>query len=133
MEGSIQIIMNALIPFQTTDWKSLSESSHPGISGYASWKVINAGGVRMRLVKYSANYKADHWCSRGHIVYCLEGELISELSDGRMFSLSAGMSYQVSDGASQHRSSTTNGAVLLIIDGNFLSHKRELTLNPWKI
>lgn len=133
MESSIQINMDALVPFQTTDWKSLKEFSQQGISGHASWKAIAVGGVRMRLVKYSENYRADHWCSRGHIVYCLEGELTSELSDGRTFRLSAGMSYQVSDGASQHRSSTANGAVLLIIDGNFLRPAHELNSNPWKI
>jgi quercetin dioxygenase-like cupin family protein len=84
-------------------------------------------------VRFSENYKADHWCSLGHIVYCLEGEITSELADGRKFKLSKGMSYQVSNGLSAHRSVSKNGAVLLIVDGDFLKNNKEAILNPWKM
>ena len=54
---------------------------------------------------------------RGHILLVLEGELESELRDGRKFTLSAGMSYQVSDfGDAAHRSYTPKGAKLFIVD-----------------
>ncbi|MDO8943468.1 MAG: hypothetical protein Q7U75_09810, partial [Desulfobacterales bacterium] len=39
-----------------------------------------------------------------------------ELADGRRFTLKAGMSYQVADGAEPHRSSTRTGATLFIVD-----------------
>ena len=70
----------------------------------------------MRIVEYSENYLADHWCSKGHILLCLEGELHTELDDGRSFTLTAGMSYQVADQAEAHRSSTSKGAKLFIVD-----------------
>ena len=63
---------------------------------------------------------ADHWCRKGHIVHCLEGDFISELDNGESFLLTKGMTYIVSDNVSSHRSTTTNGVKLLIIDGDFL-------------
>ncbi|MEG0996589.1 MAG: DHCW motif cupin fold protein, partial [Clostridia bacterium] len=50
--------------------------------------------VRVRMVEYTAGYLADHWCVKGHILLCLEGELHTELEDGRRFVLRPGMSYQ---------------------------------------
>ena len=68
------------------------------------------------MVEYSPGYVADHWCVKGHILLCLEGELLTRLQDGREFVLTAGMSYQVGDNAEAHRSSTTSGARLFIVD-----------------
>ena len=68
------------------------------------------------MVEYSAGYIADHWCEKGHILLCLEGRLETELADGRVFVLTAGMSYQVADQAEAHRSSTVEGAKLFIVD-----------------
>jgi hypothetical protein len=59
---------------------------------------------------------ADHWCSKGHVLLCLEGQLDTELQDGRKFTLTPGVSYQVADGAEKHRSSTATGAKLFIVD-----------------
>lgn len=121
------------IPFQTTDWNAAPATVHQGETGTAYWKTLQYNDLRIRRVEYSKNYKADHWCRRGHILYCIEGEITSELSDGRTFTLSAGMSYQVSDDVSEHRSTSVNGATLLIIDGGFLKGNREAVRNPWKI
>ena len=68
------------------------------------------------MVEYSAGYSADHWCDKGHILLCLEGVLRTHLKDGRTIVLKPGMSYQVADGAEPHRSSTTTGARLFIVD-----------------
>jgi quercetin dioxygenase-like cupin family protein len=68
------------------------------------------------MVEYSADYLADHWCSKGHFVLCLEGELHTQLADGRAYTLTPGMSYHVADDAAPHRSSTTAGATLYIVD-----------------
>ena len=104
------------IPFGTTDWAEISTTRHEGEQGYALWRTQQFDNIRVRIVEYSENYLADHWCSKGHILLCLEGELHTELEDGRTFILSAGMSYQVADNAEAHRSSTTNGAKLFIVD-----------------
>jgi hypothetical protein len=122
--------MNNIL-FQTTDWSAIPEKEYAGETGFARWRTIQYPHFRMRIVEYSAGYKANHWCEKGHITYCLSGEFISELSDGRVFHLTGGMSYQVSDCASSHRSISKTGATLLIIDGQFLKQSARL-FNPWK-
>ncbi|WP_311568315.1 DHCW motif cupin fold protein [Photobacterium arenosum] len=102
--------------FETTDWNQITPSVHEGETGVAYWKTKHFGQIRVRVVEYSAGYLADHWCSKGHILFCLSGELTTELDDGRMFTLSPGMSYQVADNAEAHRSSTEVGAKLFIVD-----------------
>jgi quercetin dioxygenase-like cupin family protein len=104
------------IPFGTTDWSAVEKTEHAGTSGAAHWRTRQFGGIRVRMVEYSPGYLADHWCSKGHILLVLDGELETELADGRKFTLRPGMSYQVADGAEPHRSSTQNGARLFIVD-----------------
>lgn len=104
------------IPFGTTDWTDVEPTEHKGETGVAYWRTREFGGIRVRMVEYSAGYLADHWCSKGHILLCLEGELHTELVDGRAFVLKPGMSYQVADQAEAHRSSTQAGARLFIVD-----------------
>ena len=113
---------NLNIPFQTIDWKGVQKTEHMGETGVAYWQTIQFKGLRIRYVEYSKNYKANHWCKKGHIVYCLKGEVINELENGDKSILLEGMSYIVSDDLSSHRSVTKNGVHLLIIDGDFLSH-----------
>ncbi|MGG6178580.1 DHCW motif cupin fold protein [Pantoea allii] len=104
------------IPFGITDWSQIEEERHPGESGFALWRVAKFGDIRVRMVEYSPGYVADHWCIKGHILLCLKGELVSELDDGRTFVLTPGVSYQVADDAEAHRSTTTAGATLFIVD-----------------
>jgi quercetin dioxygenase-like cupin family protein len=104
------------IPFQIVDWASVAPSRHPGAPGEARWHTVEAGNVRARIVEYSAGYVADHWCERGHVLLVLEGELITELRDGRRFTLGPGQSYVVADGDGAHRSSSPGGARLFIVD-----------------
>ena len=104
------------VPFGVTDWSAVPETLHPGASGAASWRTVQAGNVRVRLVTYSPGYLADHWCPRGHILLVLEGELVTEVEGGERHVLTAGMSYQVSDDVAPHRSSTRTGARLFIVD-----------------
>lgn len=106
--------------FQTIGWNNIPETEHTGTTGIAVWKTLQLEGLRIRKVSYSKGYLADHWCKKGHIVHCLEGEFVSELDNGRQFRLSQGMTYIVSDNLSNHRSFTENGVNLLIIDGDFL-------------
>lgn len=104
------------IPFGTTTWADVEATRHPGESGFALWRTREFGGIRVRQVEYSPGYLADHWCSKGHVLLCLQGELCTELEDGRTFKLTPGMSYQVADNAEPHRSSTQVGATLFIVD-----------------
>lgn len=104
-------------PFTTVDWADVEPVVFPGETGEAVWRTREIGDIRIRVVDYSPGYLADHWCDRGHILYVLDGELTSELKDGRSVVLTPGMSYQVSDfGDSPHRSRTTVGAKLFIVD-----------------
>ena len=104
------------IPFGTTDWSAIERTEHKGERGTAWWRTRNFGAIRVRLVEYTPGYLADHWCVKGHILLCMEGELHTELKDGRRFVLKPGMSYQVADNAEPHRSSTSGGAMLFIVD-----------------
>lgn len=105
------------LPFTSIDWNAVTPTEHPGETGMGLWRTLNVGDIRIRVVEYSAGYLADHWCDRGHVIYVIEGELISELKNGSSVTLTAGMGYQVSDfGDSPHRSSTRTGAKLFIVD-----------------
>jgi hypothetical protein len=104
------------LPFGTVDWNDVEVTTHAGTRGEARWRTRRFGDVRVRMLEYSAGYVADHWCSKGHFLLCLEGELETELADGRRFTLGPGMSYQVADDAEPHRSSTRGGARLFVID-----------------
>ncbi len=103
-------------PFAVTDWSTIPPTEHPGETGVALWRTQNFGDIRVRLVDYSPGYKADHWCGKGHILFCLEGQLDTELADGRSFALTPGTSYQCADNTDPHRSSTATGARLFIVD-----------------
>lgn len=111
------------LPFQTIAWDKIEKTEHKGETGTSYWQTMQMDGLRIRLVTYSENYLADHWCQKGHIVHCLEGSFVSELNNGEKCTLTKGMTYVVSDDLSSHRSISTNSAKLLIIDGEFLKPK----------
>ncbi|MFB9264463.1 DHCW motif cupin fold protein [Bradyrhizobium erythrophlei] len=105
------------LSFTVTDWSGVAPTIHPGETGEALWRTLDIGELRVRMVEYSPGYLADHWCDRGHVLFVVQGELDTELRDGRKFTLKPGMSYQVSDfGDAAHRSSTRTGATLFIVD-----------------
>ena len=104
------------IPFGTTDWQQIERIEYKGERGSAYWRTRQFGDIRVRMVEYTPGYLADHWCVKGHILLCVDGELHTELEDGRRFTLKPGMSYQVADNAEAHRSFTELGAILFIVD-----------------
>jgi hypothetical protein len=104
------------LPFGVTDWSLVESTHHAGVTGSATWRTCQFGSLRVRMVEYSPGYFADHWCSKGHILLCTSGLLETELEDGRRFTLTPGMSYQVADHAEPHRSMTDVGATLFIVD-----------------
>lgn len=109
-----------MIPFGTTDWATVEATVHKGEAGKAVWRTRHFGPdenqIRVRMVEYSAGYVSDHWCRKGHVLLCLDGELETTLEDGRRFVLKPGMSYQVADDAEAHRSQTSVGARLFVVD-----------------
>lgn len=104
------------IPFTVTDWSNIQAVEHAGEIGKAIWRTLDLGCVRVRMVEYTAGYSANHWCKRGHILLVLAGELITELEDGRLFTLKQGMSYEVQHEGESHRSRSPIGATLFIVD-----------------
>lgn len=104
------------VPFMTTEWSKIDPIEYNGEQGKAFWRTLEVGNIRVRMVEYLPGYVADHWCSRGHVLFVLEGTLYTELKDGRKFTMTAGMSYQVASNAEPHRSSTEIGAKLFIVD-----------------
>ena len=104
------------VPFMTTDWSKVAATEYPGETGKATWRTLEIGNIRVRMVEYTPGYLADHWCSRGHVLLVIEGELVTELKDGRKFNLRSGMSYQVATDAEPHKSSSLVGAKLFIVD-----------------
>lgn len=104
------------VPFGTIDWSTIEPTIHKGVTGEAYWRTFEMGNIRVRMVEYTPGYLADHWCKRGHVLLVMEGELVTELDDGRKFVLTPGVSYQVADEANPHRSYTEKGAKLFIVD-----------------
>jgi hypothetical protein len=103
-------------PFAVIRWSELSPVITTGETGTVTERVAEVGGLRTRLVEFSANYRANHWCSRGHIVFVLEGTLVTDLADGRRVETPAGTGFQVGDGEPAHRSSADSGATVFIVD-----------------
>jgi len=104
------------IPFHTIDWSTVEPTEHKGETGTAYWRTRHLGDIRVRMVEYSPGYRADHWCVKGHVLLCLEGELHTELEDGRTFVLTPGTSYHVADDSEPHRSFAPAGAKLFVVD-----------------
>lgn len=113
--GTLNILSSAT-PFSLVDWSAVESIEHPGETGLALWRTVNVDNVRLRRVHYSPGYLADHWCTRGHVIFVLSGTLVTELDDGRSIATRAGSSYHVGDDASSHRSSTATGVELFIVD-----------------
>ena len=104
------------VAFQTTDWEEVEATEHAGEIGVAHWRTRHFGDIRVRMVDYSPGYLADHWCEKGHVLFCVSGELQTHLKDGRVEVLRPGMSYQVGDGMEAHKSYSPAGARLFIVD-----------------
>ncbi len=104
------------VPFTVTDWNRLSSVGLRGETGKAVSKEVDQGNVRVRLVEYSAGYASDHWCTRGHIVIVLEGDLTVELQDGKKYDLKGDMSVHMGDNAAPHKVYSRGGARVVIFD-----------------
>jgi hypothetical protein len=102
--------------FVTTDWSTVERVEKTADAGQVFWRTQTFGDVRVRMVEYLPGYVSDHWCVKGHVLFCVSGELHTELQDGRTFTLAPGMSYQVADHAEPHRSTSPRGATLFIVD-----------------
>jgi hypothetical protein len=104
------------IPFETTDWSKIEQTKHKGERGFVYWRTQQFGDIRVRMLECTPGFMSDHWCNKGHILLCIEGELHTELQDGRRFKLTPGMSYHVADDEEPHRSYSEHGARLFVVD-----------------
>jgi hypothetical protein len=108
------------IPFFIAKWDGITPTKHIGETGYALWRDQTFGSIQVHMAEYSPGYKADGWCKTGHVLLVMKGVLVTELKDGRIFTLNAGDSYQVSSSETNpHRSHTDTGATLFVVDGFF--------------
>lgn len=112
MKKNISLLLN--------DWNSIPKVMFKGEKGVSYWRTIIHSGIRMRIVDYSEYFIADHWCEKGHIVYCIEGEITIKLKNGKLYPLKAGMSLILSDNTDSHLVLSEKGAKVFIIDGDFL-------------
>ena len=113
-------MLSGKIPFTVTDWTLLPPVDEKGITGLASIKTVNLGDIILRQIEYSSNYEADHFCQKGHIVYCISGSIQIQLSDNSIHTIATGNTFQVSDDASSHKLYSKEGAKVFVTDGNFL-------------
>lgn len=105
------------IPYLINDWEKIEKIEYKGETGTSYWRTVQTGDLRVRIVEYSSGYLADHWCSRGHVLQVIDGELINEFQDGSKTVLKKGMGFVVGDDErNQHRVYTENGAVVFIVD-----------------
>ena len=103
-------------PFEIINWDNVPKEIHAGDSGTAHWQILQVGDIRVRMVEYSRAYVADHWCSKGHIIFCIYSEMETTLQDGRKMLLKKGMSYHVGDKNESHRTASKEGCKLFIVD-----------------
>jgi hypothetical protein len=106
------------MPEGVADWPRMPAIRMPGAFGAISARTHQVGEVQLRILEYSPGYLADHWCSKGHIIYVITGTLIIEHQNDRpACALSAGMSWYVADDVgSPHRVRSDNGAMVFILD-----------------
>ena len=97
-------------------WSNVPVTEHAGETGTAFQQALSAGPYRIRKVRYSTDYRADHWCDRGHIVLIVAGGITIELRGNSSVPLSAGHVFWISDGKDVHRMYSKNGAELYVVD-----------------
>nr|WP_252737386.1 DHCW motif cupin fold protein [Citreicella sp. C3M06] len=68
------------------------------------------------MIEHSPSYVSDHWCIKGHVIFCTKGAMDTRLKDGRVLEVRKSMSYQVADDAEAHSPRTRTGATLFILD-----------------
>ncbi len=84
--------------------------------GDARLKEMSAHGKRVRLVEFRPGFDDPNWCSKGHVVFVLEGAVESRYEDG-VTPRRAGEAYIIPPGI-PHRSQNPHRvpARLLIVD-----------------
>jgi quercetin dioxygenase-like cupin family protein len=104
-------------PIAAINWASVAAVTQVGETGTATTRTRKLGEVQLRLIDYGAGYKADHWCSKGHILHVLAGHLIIEYENQSQTTLSPGTTWHAADGAlPAHRVLSKSGASVLIVD-----------------
>ena len=104
-------------PLLPARWSAVEPEEHSGESGTSLSRTLESGTVRTRVVEYSAGFRSDHWCPRGHVLYVLEGTLEVALRDGRSYPLGPGAGFILpDDDTNPHAASSVGGARVFIVD-----------------
>ena len=98
------------------DWNIIPTQKNNGKTGFCLIRTHTLGEIKIRHIEYSANYSADHWCDKGHIVFIIDGELRIEHKDNSIHTLHGGMTYLIGDNTLAHKAKSEFGAKALIID-----------------
>jgi hypothetical protein len=105
------------VPFLAADWDRAPRAEHPGVRGTSTWRTIEAGGLRTRIVDYTVGFESDHWCPRGHVMLVLEGDVTLRLKDGREVKMVAGQGFLAGDDeANPHMAVSERGAKVFLVD-----------------
>lgn len=105
------------VPFTLTTWDEIMPTEHKGETGTSYWRTIETGNIRVRMVDYSAGFRSDHYCPRGHVLLVLKGQIGILLKNGNSSVLGAGMSFRVGDDeANPHLVYSESGATVFIVD-----------------
>ena len=101
---------------KSVNWDKIPSEKISSTTGFAEIKKQTVGQIQVRLVQYSKNFFADHWCEKGHILFIVDGDFSLEHSDKSVIKLTKGMSYFVGDDSMSHRASSEEGAKVFIVD-----------------
>jgi hypothetical protein len=105
------------LPCGMIDWANEPAETLLGETGAATARTRRFGDTQLRLVDYSADYLADHWCDKGHVLFVVAGDLVIEHCDGSRYELAAGATWHVADhDAAAHRVVCERGATVFIVD-----------------
>jgi uncharacterized cupin superfamily protein len=105
------------LPIGAIDWSRTAAVIQPGETGTAAARTCNLGDITLRLVRYGGGYKANHWCTKGHIVYVVAGSLVIEYEDETRTLLGPGTSWYAPDNSgSPHRVLCNSEATVFIVD-----------------
>ena len=105
------------MPEAIVDWSRTPTTRTAGASAGATSRAHKTNDVQLRVVDYDLGCLADHWCSKGHILYVISGSLTIEHGEGKeSYELAAGMSWQTADDGSPHRMRSVGGARVFIVD-----------------
>jgi mannose-6-phosphate isomerase class I len=97
-------------------WDKIEPVETKGETGFNTSKEFHINNIRIMMSEYSANYKSSAWCNRGHIIYCVDGEMNIILKDKENFNLRTGDSLILAENDSHIAVTGAQPAKIFIVD-----------------